>query len=839
MKTITINHENFKKRYISSAQSPKAKNILAVSRLYESYNREPNMVHEHVRNFIDNYDYISTKTWIDKKILDNMEGIYKTFTEKSELETVVYNLFEELDENTLKVEFPSIKKTFFLEDSRETGQIFFDEILSWIYTEEICLDLEETDTIYINGYQQMKYPYYTLEDIFQCFKTFINSDDSIVKKVEKLKNANPDSILNIGKVVKGEYEKLSEKEFLIKKSLEHWEENLAVAIDSYISNDDSLLEKFKIGADHCQLCVKYNTRDGVCKGCPITEKTGGENCYGTPYYRVRDCLQEIKNGDGKKSRMLLIDYTMEEIEFLSSLSKNINPVTDVVASLVLHPALKEYKITLPKEGDRMSIQDLKNKYSSIEWDLNDYDDEEANFSEEEKAEKKSAEYLRILHKVLQVDTERKWIECRRKENIETEKERSFYWRNGKPCIVLEPQGKIYSLINPNNSVCRIVSIIDEYVVNSDSLGVLADYRKAYIISSFLLNRKEDFERIYVSQLIPSAAEAVRDELKVLKIFHDIHSEYQKFSENEFEVKTQKLLQEKFFYLKGNAPDREHYKTLIEIYNDMQNEIWWERNAIIEASKMALLTSLETIMENIHKNSVLVKEKNKDKYIILNLTSNSVLDFIVGSFNKTNSRKVICQHIQEEKKHTELDINGFKKAIDHYFNGIYAVSGQQASYMFQDAKEFFDNYFTKEIEEIIEKETMKKLSLSLYINDNDKYEMKMESNNKIETTEDLNSRDIDSIIKTGLSLFNKNFLSEYGFENWNWSKYAYENGHRIDIVVRKKDFYFHKEHNLKEIDTKEAAINFVLNIIQDTIKNIKTEYKKFKQYNYNYTVQIEN
>lgn len=64
----------------------------------------------------------------------------------------------------------------------------------------------------------------------------------------------------------------------LRASIAHWKENEQVT-----DIDDA-----KTGARHCALCVLFFDFPNDCKGCPVKEKTGKNNCRDTPYYQTVD-----------------------------------------------------------------------------------------------------------------------------------------------------------------------------------------------------------------------------------------------------------------------------------------------------------------------------------------------------------------------------------------------------------------------------------------------------------------------------------------------------------------------------------------------------------------------
>jgi hypothetical protein len=79
----------------------------------------------------------------------------------------------------------------------------------------------------------------------------------------------------------------------------------------------------KIKGEDCALCemfVENITGEMLmCKGCPVSERTGESNCYRTPWYMVRDALSEWKCDDCEETKNEYKKLAQAELDFLKSL----------------------------------------------------------------------------------------------------------------------------------------------------------------------------------------------------------------------------------------------------------------------------------------------------------------------------------------------------------------------------------------------------------------------------------------------------------------------------------------------------------------------------------------
>jgi hypothetical protein len=64
----------------------------------------------------------------------------------------------------------------------------------------------------------------------------------------------------------------------LEASIAHWAENMTA-------------EKFEDASTsymNCALCLEF---DDGCDGCPVSKRTGKDECFGTPYYRAHSALR--------------------------------------------------------------------------------------------------------------------------------------------------------------------------------------------------------------------------------------------------------------------------------------------------------------------------------------------------------------------------------------------------------------------------------------------------------------------------------------------------------------------------------------------------------------------
>ena len=102
-------------------------------------------------------------------------------------------------------------------------------------------------------------------------------------------------------------------------SIQHWEQIIEG------SEDEN-------GIHNCSLCIFFYYRLGnykFCEGCPVEEKTGKSNCYGSPYWKWFKIFQSDADFDenlprkwqnlSKKFQKKAILAAEAELKFLKSL----------------------------------------------------------------------------------------------------------------------------------------------------------------------------------------------------------------------------------------------------------------------------------------------------------------------------------------------------------------------------------------------------------------------------------------------------------------------------------------------------------------------------------------
>jgi hypothetical protein len=106
---------------------------------------------------------------------------------------------------------------------------------------------------------------------------------------------------------------------LLKKAIEHWRDNVRKAEEGTLTIAD-------ISSEMCPLCNVYKDCEGYRgrKICPVYQKTGDEDCHGTPYYTVRGFLDEFMAAVANFSEKLTIQKKLvkacrKELNFLISL----------------------------------------------------------------------------------------------------------------------------------------------------------------------------------------------------------------------------------------------------------------------------------------------------------------------------------------------------------------------------------------------------------------------------------------------------------------------------------------------------------------------------------------
>ena len=72
----------------------------------------------------------------------------------------------------------------------------------------------------------------------------------------------------------------------------------------------------ELGVKNCPLCKIFNTAVNCCFGCPVMEKTGFDQCNGTPYREWVDSRRHRSQNNLTDAQTLAAKH---ELEFLKSL----------------------------------------------------------------------------------------------------------------------------------------------------------------------------------------------------------------------------------------------------------------------------------------------------------------------------------------------------------------------------------------------------------------------------------------------------------------------------------------------------------------------------------------
>lgn len=92
-------------------------------------------------------------------------------------------------------------------------------------------------------------------------------------------------------------------------SIKHWEENLA----------EENPRRIRVYSTACPLCDLFNQRDD-CKGCPVMEETGLENCEGSPWTEAAKAFEAWKQVPGNENEKERWKIAAEaELDFLRAL----------------------------------------------------------------------------------------------------------------------------------------------------------------------------------------------------------------------------------------------------------------------------------------------------------------------------------------------------------------------------------------------------------------------------------------------------------------------------------------------------------------------------------------
>lgn len=98
------------------------------------------------------------------------------------------------------------------------------------------------------------------------------------------------------------------------QSIKHWEENLA----------EENPRRIKVYSTACPLCDLFNQEDNDCEGCPVMEKTGLENCEGSPWIeaaRAFEAWKQVPGNENEKERWKIA--AKAELDFLRKLDQSV------------------------------------------------------------------------------------------------------------------------------------------------------------------------------------------------------------------------------------------------------------------------------------------------------------------------------------------------------------------------------------------------------------------------------------------------------------------------------------------------------------------------------------
>lgn len=119
--------------------------------------------------------------------------------------------------------------------------------------------------------------------------------------------------------------KLNSKQLnALKKSIQHWEENLNILLLNYLSHQPLAID-VSIGGSHCECCIKFV--DEYCHLCPIFLTTKAVWCENTPYRKVVELIK-LERYFNNNTFQTLYKAISDELEFLYTILNNSNKGAD-------------------------------------------------------------------------------------------------------------------------------------------------------------------------------------------------------------------------------------------------------------------------------------------------------------------------------------------------------------------------------------------------------------------------------------------------------------------------------------------------------------------------------
>jgi len=97
-------------------------------------------------------------------------------------------------------------------------------------------------------------------------------------------------------------------------------EALQASIDNWVQKRDAVdINEWEYIDDNksCPLCIRYPSYE--CDGCPVRNRTGREDCLGTPYIEACRAFHNVTRHTTWENRLAWSYAAQQEIDFLRSL----------------------------------------------------------------------------------------------------------------------------------------------------------------------------------------------------------------------------------------------------------------------------------------------------------------------------------------------------------------------------------------------------------------------------------------------------------------------------------------------------------------------------------------
>jgi len=95
----------------------------------------------------------------------------------------------------------------------------------------------------------------------------------------------------------------------LEQSIKHWERMRDGKRHKTKDDTDNSIDGLEVPmAEDCALCRKFDCQ--ICEGCPVMNKTGKDNCDGSPYWKARYAFNErgVDSPEFKAAAQKMIDF---------------------------------------------------------------------------------------------------------------------------------------------------------------------------------------------------------------------------------------------------------------------------------------------------------------------------------------------------------------------------------------------------------------------------------------------------------------------------------------------------------------------------------------------------